>query len=115
MTEHIIDGRVIARQQLLALLRDVCTGAAGLCDNAMVASNQWEDSAKSVSKSCVALQRGLVNSHPQLADELHILSTEIQIAFAARSDERLFAARLKRIQAATRRLQQFGTEPERTG
>jgi hypothetical protein len=59
------------------------------------------------------LQRGLVNSHPQIADELHILSTEIQIALAAQSHQPLFAERVQRIRDAILRLQQSRIDDDR--
>jgi len=52
------------------------------------------------------LHRGLINSHPPIADELHILSTEIQIALAAQSHQSLFDERLQRIRDSILRLQQ---------
>lgn len=106
MTERIMDGRAIGRQQLLQLLRDVCVSANALCDDVPISPGLWEDRAKSAIKSCSRLQRGLVNSHPQVADDLHILSTEIQIALAAQSHQALFAERVQRIRDAMLRVQQ---------
>lgn len=110
MTDHIIDGRVTSRQHLLQLLRGVCTGAAALGERDLLASGQWQDRAKAAISSCVQLQRGLISSHPNLADHLHILATEIQIALAARSHDALFAARIEKIHAAIRRVQQSGLD-----
>lgn len=114
MTERTFDGRAIGRQQLLQLLRDVCVSASALCDGVPISPSLWQDRAKSAIKSCGMLQRGLVNSHPQLADELHILSTEIQIALAAQSHEPLFAERVQRIRVVTLRLQQSNIDGERS-
>lgn len=115
MADHIIDGRATGRQQLLQLLRDVCASASLLCDSALVASGRWQDRAKTAIASCVMLQRGLVGSHPRLADDLHILATEIQIALAAQSDDQLFEARIHKIRDAIHRLQQSGIDSERAG
>lgn len=115
MTDRIIDGRATGRQQLLQLLREVCTSAATLCDSAVIASGQWQDRAKPAIKSCAMLQRGLINSHPQLADELHLLGAEIQIALAAQSHDALFAERIQKIKDAILRVQQSGIDGERTG
>jgi hypothetical protein len=106
MTDHGIDGRAIGRQQLLQLVRDACANASALCEDAAISPNEWQHRATSTIKSCGMLQRGLVNSHPQLADELHILSTEIQIALAAQSDQALFAERIQRVRDSILRLQQ---------
>lgn len=114
MTDQIIDGRVASRQQLLQLLRNVCTGAAALSERELRASGQWEDRAKAAIGSCVQLQRGLNNSHPKLADQLHILATEIQIALEARSHDALFAARIEKIGAAIRRVQQTGLDSDQS-
>jgi hypothetical protein len=114
MTDHIIDGRVTSRQHLLQLLRGVCTGAAALGERDLLASGQWQDRAKAAISSCVQLQRGLISSHPNLADHLHILATEIQIALEAQSHDALFAARIEKIQAAIRRLQQSGLDGDQT-
>jgi hypothetical protein len=108
MADHIIDGRVTGRQQLLHLLRDACAGASALCEQHVIASGHWPERAAPAVKACVVLQRGLIQSHPQLADQLHILATEIQIALAAQSDDALFAARVARIRDAVRQLQQMG-------
>jgi hypothetical protein len=105
MIDHIIDGRATGRQQLLQLLREVCIGASALCDSAVIATGQWQDRAEPALKSCMLLQRGLISSHPQLADELHLLATEIQIASAAQSDSELFAARIQKIKDMVHRLQ----------
>ena len=110
MTDRIIDGRVTSRQHLLQVLRDVCAGATALCERELVASGQWEDRAKAAISSCAQLQRGLNNSHPKLADQLHILATEIQIALEARPHEALFAARIEKIRAAIRRVEQLGLD-----
>lgn len=110
MTDRIIDGRVTGRQHLLQMLREVCAGAAALCDDTAISSAHWQDRAKPAIKSCVLLQRGVIGSHPQLADDLHLLATEIQIALAAQSDGALFAARVQRIRDAIRRLEQFGAD-----
>jgi hypothetical protein len=59
------------------------------------------------------LHRGLVSSHPQIADELHILSTEIQIALAAQPHHALFAERLQRIHDSILRLQQSRIDTDR--
>ncbi len=109
-TDRIIDGRVTSRQQLLQMLREVCTSAGALSGRDLIDSAQWQDRAKAAIKSCVLLQRGLNASHPHLADELHILATEIEIALAARSHDALFAARIDKIQAAVRRVQQSNLE-----
>jgi hypothetical protein len=106
MTDHIIDGHAIGRQQLLQMLREVCISASALCDSAVIASGQWQDRAGPAVKSCFILQRGLISSHPQLADELHLLATEIQIALAAQSDNEVFAARIQKIKDTIHRLQQ---------
>ena len=108
MTEHIIDGRATGRQQLLHMLRDICSGASALCEYQALTPGLWQDRAKPAIKSCAALQRGLAKSHPQLADELHILATEIQIALAAQDDQALFSARVQRVREAIQRLQQMG-------
>jgi hypothetical protein len=108
MTDRIIDGRATGRQQLLHLLRDVCNGAGALCDYQAIAPGLWQDRAKPALKSCALLQRGLNTSHPQLADELHILATEIQIALAAQDDHALFPTRIERIRQAVQRVQQMG-------
>lgn len=111
MSTHIIDGSATGRQQLLHLLRDVCNAASGLCDKAVINSGQWAERAQPALKACSILQRGLINSHPALADELHMLGTEIQIALAAQSeDETLFNARVERIREAIDRLQRSGSE-----
>jgi hypothetical protein len=115
MTDHIIDGRATGRQQLLQLLRDACASAAMLCDSAVIASGQWQDRARPAIKSCAMLQRGLINSHPQLADELHILATEIQIALAAQPHDALFAERIQKIRDAILRVQQSGIDGDRAG
>lgn len=115
MTDRIIDGRATGRQQLLQLLRDVCASAATLCDNAVITSGQWQDRAKPAIRSCGMLQRGLINSHPQLADELHLLAIEIQIALAAQSHDALFAERIQKIKDAILRVQQSGIDGDRTG
>lgn len=106
MIDLIIDGRSIGRQQLFQLLRDACASASTLCNDSEVSPGLWQDRAKSAIRSCSMLQRGLVNSHPQLADELHILATEIQIALAARSHEPLFAERVQKVRDAILRVQQ---------
>lgn len=108
MTDQIIDGRATSRQQLLQMLRGVCDHAAALGQRELLASGQWEDRAKAAIASCVQLQRGLNSSHPNLADHLHILATEIQIAREARPHDALFAARIEKIKGAIRRLQQSG-------
>lgn len=113
MSERIIDGRSIGRQQLLQLLRDACAGAGALCGDSTISPGLWQDRAKSAIKSCSMLQRGLFNSHPQLADDLHILATEIQIALAAQSHEALFAERVQRIRGAILRLQQSNIDGDR--
>jgi hypothetical protein len=105
MTDRIIDGRVIGRQHLIQLLRDACTSASGLCD-ASISPSLWQDRAKSAIRTCNLSQRSLVTSHPELSDELHILSTEIQIALAAQSHQALFAERVKRIRAAVQHVQE---------
>ena len=106
MSDRIIDGSATSRQHLLQLLRDLCTSAAALGGRDVIESGHWQDRAKGVIKSCVLLQRGLIGSHPSVADELHLLATEIQIALAAQSHDALFAARIERVQAAIRRVQQ---------
>lgn len=110
MTEHIIDGRATGRQQLLHMLRDVCHGAGALCEYQALTPGLWQDRAKPAIKSCAMLQRGLARSHPQLADGLHILATEIQIAIAAQDDNALFSTRVQRIRDAVKRVQQMGAE-----
>ncbi len=115
MSDHIIDGRVTSRQHLLQLLRGVCNDAAALDERELLASGQWEGRAKAAISSCVQLQRGLNNSHPNLADQLHILATEIQIALEARSHDALFASRIEKIRAAIRRVQQTGLDGDRPG
>ena len=113
MTGHIIDGSATSRQHLLQLVRDVCANATALGGRDLIESGQWQDRAKAAIKSCVALQRGLISSHPKLADELHLLATEIQIALAAQSHDALFAARVEKIQAAIRRVQQSDVDGDR--
>jgi hypothetical protein len=113
MTDRFIDGRVISRQQLLQMLRDVCTSAAELGGRDLVGSGQWQDRAKAAVNACTMLQRGLISSHPHLADELHFLATEIQIALAAQSHDALFVARLEKIRAAIRRVQQSDLDSDR--
>jgi hypothetical protein len=108
MSDRIIDGGATGRQQLLHLLRDVCNAASVLCDKTVIGSGQWEERAQPAIKACAILQRGLVNSHPAVSDELHMLGTEIQIAIAAQSDETLFPARIERVRDAIRRLQLSG-------
>jgi hypothetical protein len=110
MPDHIIDGRATGRQQLLHLLREVCDAAGVLCEPAILTSGIWQDRAAAAIRSCTILQRGLYNSHPQLADELHILATEIQIALAAQTHDALFAARIDRIRETILHLQQSGAE-----
>lgn len=110
MTEHIIDGRATGRQQLLHLLRDACSGAGDLCEKPVIASGHWPERADSALKACALLQRGLIQSHPRLADQLHILAAKIQIALAAQSDEALFATRIPHIREAVRQLQHMGAE-----
>jgi hypothetical protein len=114
MIDGIINGRVTSRQQLVQMLRDVCTNAAALSGRDLIGSGRWPDRAEAAIKSCIALQRGLIASHPLLADELHILATEIQIALAAQSHDALFAARIEKIQAAVRRVQQSNLEGSQT-
>lgn len=113
MNDDIINGRAIGRQQLLQVLRDVCTGATALCESDLIKSGQWQHRAKSAFNSCIGLQRGIMGSHPKLADELHILGTEIQIALAAQADAPVFAARIQKIRDAVRRVQQLGIDRER--
>lgn len=107
---HMIDGRATGRQQLLHMLRDVCNGVAALCDQATATSAHWQDRAKPAIKACAALQRGLIVSHPHLADQLHIVVAEIQIALAAQSDNALFAARVQKVRDAVLHLQRLGSE-----
>ena len=114
MTDRIIDGRTMGRRQLLQMLRDVCADASGLCDEALIASGRWQHRAEPTVKSCVLLQRGLISSHPQVADELHILSTEILIALAARPHDALFAARIQKIRDVVHRLHQSDIAGDRT-
>lgn len=106
MTDYSVDGRAIGRQQLLQLLRDACANASALCEGPPVSEALWQDRARNAIRSCRMLHRGLVNSHPQIADELHILSTEIQIGLAAQSHPSLFGERLQRIRDSILRLQQ---------
>jgi hypothetical protein len=113
MTDFIIDGRSIGRQQLLQLLRDVCASAGTLCSDAAVGPALWQDRAKGAIRSCSMLQRGLVNSHPRLADELHILATEIQIALAAQSHQPLFVERVQKVRDAILRVQQTSIDTGR--
>jgi hypothetical protein len=113
MTDYSVDGRAIGRQQLLQLLRDACANASALCEGRSVSPALWEDRARNAIKSCGMLHRGLVNSHPQIADELHILSTEIHIALAAQSHQSLFDERLQRIRDSILRLQQSRTVTDR--
>jgi hypothetical protein len=113
MTDHSVNGRAIGRQQLLQLLRDACAIANALCDDPSVSAGQWQDRAGNAIRSCGMLQRGLVNSHPQIADELHILSTEIQIALAAQSHQALFADRVQRIRDSILRLQELKIDSDR--
>jgi hypothetical protein len=108
MSGHLIDGSATGRQQLLHLLRDLCNAASELCDKSVISSGQWPDRAPPALKACGILQRGLVNSHPELSDQLHMLGTEIQIALAAQSDEALFAARIQRVRDAIHRIQISG-------
>lgn len=110
IVHHIIDGGATGRQQLLHLLREACDGAGTLCEPVVITSGIWQDRAKPAIKSCIALQRGLYKSHPQLADELHLLATEIQIALAAQGDDTVFAARIDKIRETVLRLQQMGAE-----
>lgn len=114
MTDHIIDGRVTSRQHLLQLLRGVCTGAAALSERELLASGQWEGRAKAAYQACATLQRGLIASHPKLADQLHMLATEIQIALAAQTHNDLFASRIEKIRAAIRRVEQTGLDVDRS-
>ncbi|MGV3633621.1 MAG: hypothetical protein ACO1NY_04680 [Pseudorhodoplanes sp.] len=113
MTDHGFEGRATGRQQILHLLREACANASALCENSFVDPSLWRDRAKSAVRSCGMLQRAVVNSHPQLADELHILSTEIQIALAAQPHQPLFAERVQRIRDAVLRLQQSRIEADR--
>lgn len=106
MTDYSVDGRAIGRQQLIQLLRDACANASVLCEGPPVSPALWQDRARNAIRSCRMLYRGLVNSHPPIADELHILSTEIQIALAAQSHQSLFDERLQRIRNSILRLQQ---------
>lgn len=115
MTDPVIDGRTVGRRQLLQMLRDVCTEGMALCDKTLGASERWKDRADSVIRSCVRLQRGLIGSHPAVADELHMLSTEIQIALAARPHESLFAARLQKVKDVLLRLQYVDIGGDRPG
>lgn len=101
-----IDGRTIGRQQLLQLVRDACASTLALADAEAMSPFQWQERAKSAIKTCSALQRGLIHSHSQAADELHMLVSEIQIAIAAQDHHDIFAARLEKIKAAVRRLEQ---------
>jgi hypothetical protein len=112
MTNRIIDGRTISRQQLLHVLRDACTSASGLCD-ASISPSLWQDRAKSAIKICSFSQRCLVSSHPHLSDELHILATEIQIALAAQDHPSLFAERVRRIRAAVQHVQESNIDVDR--
>lgn len=109
MTQHIIDGSATARQQLLQMLRDVCIGCATLCDNSAATPELWQERAKNAIKACMTLQRGLIRSHPALADELHMLATHIQIAIAAQSDEALHRARVEKVRDAVVHLHQTGS------
>ena len=113
MIEGSFDGRAIGRQQLLQLLRDACASASALCEDPAISSELWQGRARSAIRSCAMLHRGLINSHPPIADELYILSTEIQIALAAQSDVALFAERLQRIRRAILRLQQSRIDSQR--
>jgi hypothetical protein len=108
MSEHVIDGRATGRQQILQMLRDVCAAGSALCEQQAIASARWPERAESAVRACALLQRGMIRSHPQLADALHLLSAEIQIALAAQSDDTIFAARIPRIREAVRYLQQTG-------
>lgn len=109
MSTHVIDGTATGRQQLLHLLRDVCNAASALYDKAVINSGSWAERAQPAIKACGILQRGLNSSHPALADELHVLRCEIQIAIAAQAeDEALFSARIERIRDAVQRLQMSG-------
>ncbi len=110
MTDRIIDGRVTSRQHLLQLLRDVCASATALCGRDLIESGQWGDRAKAAFQACAGLQRGLIASHPKLADQLHILAAEIQIALAAQSHDALFASRIEKIRAAIRRVERTGLD-----
>jgi hypothetical protein len=109
MSDRFIDGGATGRQQLLHLLRDVCNAASVLCDQTVIKSGQWAERAQPAIKACAILQRGLVNSHPAVSDDLHMLGTEIQIALAAQSDETLFPARVQRIREAIHRVQLSGS------
>jgi hypothetical protein len=113
MMDRVIDGRAIGRQHLLQLIRDACASANVLCSDPSVSASLWQDRARSTIRACGMLQRGLVNSHPHLADELHILVTEIQIALAAQSDQALFSDRIQRIRGAIERVQQSNIDIDR--
>jgi hypothetical protein len=114
MTDRIIDGRVTSRQHLLQLLRDVCASVTALCGRDLIGSGQWQDRAKAAVKACTTLQRGLIASHPKLADQLHILATEIQIALGSQSHDALFASRIEKIRAAIRRVEQSGLDSDQS-
>jgi hypothetical protein len=115
MNDEIIDGRAVGRQQLLQLLREMCDSALALCERELINSDEWQSRAKLALSSCVMLHRGVLGSHPKLADELHILAAEIQIALAAKGDEALFAARIQKIRDAIRRVQDTGVDADRAG
>jgi len=115
VNQDIINGRVIGRQQLLQMLRDVCTSATTLCESDLIKSGQWRHRAQPTFNSCIRLQRGIIGSHPKLADELYVLAAEIQIALAAQADASLFAARIQKIRDAVRRVQQLGIDADRAG
>ena len=113
MNNDIVDGRAIGRQQLLQLLRDVCNNAIALCERDLINSSQWPSRARLTINSCATMQRGVLGSYPKLADELHILATEIHIAVAAKEHDDLFASRIQKIREAIRRVQQVGFESDR--
>lgn len=112
MTGHIIDGNAIGRQQILQMLRDVCAASTDLCDADVSSDAEWPKRAQAVVKNCMSLQRGLIRSHPRVADDLHLLASEIQIACAAQSDAAIFSSRIRRIRDAVRRIQQLPVEAE---
>ena len=115
MNNQTINARPTARQQMLQLLRDVCNGAVALCERELIKSGQWQARAKPALSACIMMHRGVAGSHPKLADELHILAAEIQIALAAQADEALFASRILKIREAVRRVQQVGIDGDRAG
>lgn len=101
-------GIAFDRQVLIQIIRDICQSATELTKVRQHDAERAKSRATSIIQACLTAHRKIVRSHPELADELHILANEVQIALLFRLDDPVIEDRMRKIGEAIKRVQSAG-------